>query len=106
MGNSGCGAGAVPSKQAKQTSKGLVFDAVRVRWRCGAGLYKQRFGLVWCGGGAKQTKIRSKQGLGAGAMVRSYLKARFRCLVPMLGGSATRISKVKVLGSCAGWVWW
>jgi hypothetical protein len=31
MGSSGCGAGAVPSKQAKQTSKGLVFDAVRVR---------------------------------------------------------------------------
>jgi hypothetical protein len=27
----------VPSKQAKQTSKGLVFDAVRVRWRCGCG---------------------------------------------------------------------
>jgi hypothetical protein len=34
VGSSGCGAGAVPSKQAKQTSKGLVFDAVRVRWRC------------------------------------------------------------------------
>jgi hypothetical protein len=34
---SGCGAGAVPSKQAKQTSKGLVFDAVRVQWRCGCG---------------------------------------------------------------------
>ncbi len=31
-----------------------IQDAVRVRWRwCGAGLYKQRFGLVWCGG-AKQ----------------------------------------------------
>jgi hypothetical protein len=41
VGRAGCGqfrvrccAGAVPSKQAKQTSKGLVFDAVRVRWRC------------------------------------------------------------------------
>jgi hypothetical protein len=34
VGSSGCGAGAVPSKQTKQTSKGLVFDAVRVRWRC------------------------------------------------------------------------
>jgi len=52
VGISGCGAGAVPSKQAKQTSKGLVLDAVR------------------CGGGAKQTKIRSKQGLGAGAMCK------------------------------------
>ena len=52
MGSSGCGAGAVPSKQAKQTSKGLVFDAVRVRWRC-------------C----------------AGARVRAYLKARFGCWV-------------------------
>jgi hypothetical protein len=29
MGSSGCGAGAVPSKQAKQTSKGLVLCAVR-----------------------------------------------------------------------------
>jgi len=39
VGISGCGAGAVPSKQAKQTSKGLVFGAVvvRVRWRCGGG---------------------------------------------------------------------
>jgi len=32
VGISGCGAGAVPSKQAKQTSKGLVFGAV-----CGCG---------------------------------------------------------------------
>jgi hypothetical protein len=38
VGRAGCGqfrmrccAGAVPSKQVKQTSKGLVFDAVRVR---------------------------------------------------------------------------
>jgi len=30
VGISGCGAGAVPSKQAKQTSKGLVFGAVWV----------------------------------------------------------------------------
>jgi len=50
VGISGCCAGAVPSKQAKQTSKGLVLDAgavavVRVQ---GAGLSKQRFGLVWC----------------------------------------------------------
>jgi len=44
VGSSGCGAGAVPSKQAKQTSKGLVFDVVRV----------QGCGLI------------SKQGLGAG----------------------------------------
>jgi len=67
VGNSGCGAGAVPSKQAKQTSKGLVFDVVRVRWRwCGAGLYKQRFGLVWCGGGAKQTSKGLVWVLGAG----------------------------------------
>ena len=43
MGISGCGAGAVPNKQAKQTSKSLV--------------------------------------LGAGARVRAYLKARFRCWV-------------------------
>jgi hypothetical protein len=28
------GAVAVLNKQAKQTSKGLVFDAVRVRWLC------------------------------------------------------------------------
>ncbi len=34
MGISGCGAGAVPSKQAKQTSKGLVSDAVWVPWSC------------------------------------------------------------------------
>ena len=41
VGISGCGAGAVPSKQAKQTSKGLVFGAVAVRWRwCGAVLSK------------------------------------------------------------------
>jgi hypothetical protein len=53
VGSSGCGAGAVPSKQAKQISKGLVFDAVRVRWRCGC----------------------------KGARVRAYLKARFRCWV-------------------------
>jgi len=33
VGISGCGAGAVPNKQAKQTSKGLVFGAVVVRWR-------------------------------------------------------------------------
>ena len=69
MGSSGCGAGAVPIKQAKQTSKGLVFDAVRVRW--------------WCS--AKQTS-KDKQGLGAGcgckgARVRAYLKARFGCWV-------------------------
>ncbi len=31
---------------------------------------------------------------GAGARVRAYLKARFRCLVSVLGGSAKRISKV------------
>ena len=36
-----------------------------------------------------------------GCKVRAYLKARFRCLVPVLGGGAKRISKVKVLGSCA-----
>ena len=71
MGSSGCGAGAVSSKQTKQTSKGLVFDAVRVRW--------------WCGGGAKQTS-KDKQGLGAGcgckgARVWAYLKARFGCWV-------------------------
>jgi len=64
VGSSGCGAGAVPSKQAKQTSKGLVFGAVvvRVRWRwCGA---KQRLGAVrwwvWCGckgAGLSQSKV-------------------------------------------------
>jgi hypothetical protein len=32
--------------------------------------------------------------------VRAYLKARFRCWVP-IGAVAKRISKVKVLGSCA-----
>jgi hypothetical protein len=52
VGGSGCGAGAVPSKQAKQTSKGLVFGAVAVR---GAGVrvrayLKARFRcLVKCG---------------------------------------------------------
>ena len=44
MGSSGCGAGAVPSKQAKQTSKGLVFDAVRVQGCKGAGLSQSK---VW-----------------------------------------------------------
>jgi hypothetical protein len=34
VGSSGCGAGAVLNKQAKQTSKGLVFDTVRVWWLC------------------------------------------------------------------------
>jgi hypothetical protein len=71
VGSSGCGAGVVPSKQAKQTSKGLVFDAVRVRWRCG-------------GGGAvlnKQARISKCLVLGAGARVRAYLKARLRCWV-------------------------
>jgi hypothetical protein len=36
VGSSGCGAGAVAvlNKQAKQTSKGLVFDTVRVWWLC------------------------------------------------------------------------
>jgi len=69
VGSSGCCAGAVPSKQAKQTSKGLVFDAVRVRvvrW--------------WCG--AKQTS-KDKQGLGAvggcGAGL-SYIQALAWCL--------------------------
>ena len=35
-------------------------------------------------------------GCGAGARVRAYLKARFRCLVPVLGGGAKRISKARV----------
>ena len=46
MGSSGCCAGAVPSKQAKQTSKGFVLGAGAVR--------VQGCGLI------------SKQGLGAG----------------------------------------
>jgi hypothetical protein len=69
VGSSGCGAGAVPSKQAKQTSKGLVFDAVRVRW--------------WCG--AKQTS-KDKQGFGAGCGCGAVVlnkQARVRCLVPV-----------------------
>ena len=61
MGSSGCRAGAVPSKQAKQTSKGLVFDAVRV--------------------------------LGAGVVAVQW---RFLCC------EVKQISKVMVLGSCAG----
>jgi len=47
VGISGCGAGVVPSKQAKQTSKGLVLGAGAVRVRV------QGCGLI------------SKQGLGA-----------------------------------------
>jgi len=72
------------NKLSKQTriSKGLVLGAgaVAVRWWCGA---KQRLGAVrwwvlcWC-------------------KVRAYLKARFRCLVPVLGGGAKRISKARV----------
>ncbi len=54
--------------------------------------------LCGCEGGAKQTKIRSKQGLGTGAMVRAYLKARFRCLVFGAVLSAMVGCKVKVLG--------
>jgi len=63
VGSSGCGAGAVPSKQAKQTSNGLVFDAVR--WLCG-------------GGGAvlnKQARISKGLVLWAGA-VRVYLTSK------------------------------
>jgi hypothetical protein len=72
VGSSGCGAGAVPSKQAKQTSKGLVFDAVRVWWRCGSGavLNKQARiskGLVLGAGARVQgCGLISRQGLGAG----------------------------------------
>jgi len=71
VGSSGCCAGAVPSKQAKQTSKGLVFDAVRVR--CGGGgvmLNKQARiskGLVLGAGARVQgCGLISKQSLGAG----------------------------------------
>ena len=79
MGNSGCGAGAVPSKQAKQTSKGLVFNAVRVRWQ-------------WCG--AKQT---SK------ARVRVYpSKDKMAWLGAVL--SAMVGCKVKVFGLVRWWV--
>ncbi len=67
MGISGCGAGAVPSKQAKQTSKGLVFDAVRVlvytskglAW-FGAGVVLNKQARVWCGckgAGLSQSKV-------------------------------------------------
>jgi len=70
VGSSGCCAGAVPSKQAKQTSKSLVLGAGARCWSIlqpsakltskglvscrvlskGAGLsYNQRLG-VWCGG--------------------------------------------------------
>ena len=67
MGISECGAGAMPSKQAKQTSKGLVFDAVRV----------QGCGLI------------SKQGLGAGfyavrfvcCEVKQISKVKVKCFV-------------------------
>ncbi len=71
MGISGCCAVAVPSKQAKQTSKGLVLGAGAVRWRCKVRVYPSKglvwFG-VWCGVGAKQTKQGkgAKQRLGAG----------------------------------------
>jgi hypothetical protein len=63
VGSSGCGAGAVPSKQTKQTSKGLVFDAVRVWWCGGGGGAKQRLGAVAGsvrvqGCGSIQAKIR------------------------------------------------
>jgi hypothetical protein len=79
VGNSGCGAGAVPSKQAKQTSKGLVFNAVRVRWQ-------------WCG--AKQT---SK------ARVRVYpSKDKMAWLGAVL--SAMVGCKVKVFGLVRWWV--
>ena len=47
----------------------------------------------------KQARISKVLVLGAGARVRAYLKARFRCWVKC--GNAKRISKVKVLGSCA-----
>ncbi len=93
MGISGCGAGAVPSKQAKQTSKCLVFDAVRVwgRW-CGAGLYKQRFGLVWCGGGAKQTSKGLVWVQGCGLISKQGLGVRFLCWV-----GAKQTSKARML---------
>jgi hypothetical protein len=62
VGISGCGAGAVPSKQAKQTSKGLVLGAGAVRVRVQGA--KQRLGAVrwwvWCGckgAGLSQSKV-------------------------------------------------
>jgi len=48
VGISGCGAGAVPSKQAR-TSKGLVFGAVGVRCYAGAVRCGFRAVRVLCG---------------------------------------------------------
>ncbi len=71
------------SKQAKQTSKCLVFDAVRVM------VYTSK-GLVWCG--CQANKL-SKQ---ARVKVLGSMRVLYpsKCLV--LG--AKRISNVKVLG--------
>jgi len=55
--------------------------------------------VVWCC--AKQRLSAVRWWVLCWCKVRVYLKARFRCLVPVLGGGAKRISKVKVLGSCA-----
>ncbi|MFZ8785404.1 hypothetical protein [Thermocrinis sp.] len=78
----------MPSKQAKQTSKGLVFGAVVVR--CYA---KVRCCAVWvpCGAGAVRVQG-AKQRLGAvlvqgcGLISKQGLGAGFLCCVVVLNG--------------------